>query len=99
MILPQRLTGHLGGPAFTGFARARVALGFAQIDRHKVLVTDRLHGHIMASLFGKPHVVIDNSYGKISNFIETWGMDNVTLRATDFAEAHEMAQELLTHTG
>lgn len=99
MVLPQRLTGHLGGPAFTSFARARVALGFAQIDRHKVLVTDRLHGHIMASLLGKPHVVIDNFYGKISNYIEAWGADDATLRATDFAQAHEMSKDLLARTG
>lgn len=99
MILPQRLTGYTGEPAFTRFARARVAMGFAQIDRHKVLVTDRLHGHIMATLLGKPHVVIDNFYGKISNFIEAWGADDATLRATDFAEAHEMAEELLARAG
>jgi pyruvyl transferase EpsO len=97
--LPQRLTGHTGAPAFTAFARARVALGFAQIDSHAVLVTDRLHGHIMATLLGKPHVVIDNFYGKITNFIDAWGADAVTLRATDFAQAHEMADQMLARGG
>jgi exopolysaccharide biosynthesis predicted pyruvyltransferase EpsI len=70
-------------------------MGFAQIDRHEVLVTDRLHGHIMATLLGKPHVVIDNFYGKIANFIKAFGKDDVTLSAENFAQAHEMAQQLL----
>lgn len=81
--------------AFTAMARSRVALGFAQLDTAEVVVTDRLHGHIMASLLGKPHVVIDNFYGKIANFIKAWPADTITLQARDYAQAHDMAQQLL----
>ena len=58
-------------------------------------MTDRLHGHIMATLLGKPHVVIDNFYGKIANFIHAWPTDDKTLQARDYAEAQEMARGLL----
>lgn len=81
--------------AFAAMAEARVARGFVQLDRAEVVVTDRLHGHIMATLLGKPHVVIDNYYGKIRNFIAAFGDDGQTLQAHDYAEARDMAQALL----
>jgi pyruvyl transferase EpsO len=40
------------------------------LGRH--VVTDRLHGHILCTLLGIPHTVLDNNYGKLSRFIETW---------------------------
>jgi pyruvyl transferase EpsO len=99
MLVPRLpgLGGLAGAPreaAFTRMARDRVMLGFAQLDAAEVVVTDRLHGHIMASLLGKPHVVIDNFYGKITNFIRAWGARD-TLQARDYAEAAELAQTLL----
>jgi pyruvyl transferase EpsO len=36
------------------------------------IVTDRLHGHILAMLMGKPHDFYDNSYGKNSAFCLSW---------------------------
>ncbi|MFN3847564.1 MAG: polysaccharide pyruvyl transferase family protein [Paracoccaceae bacterium] len=80
---------------FNAMATARVNLGFAQLDRAEVVVTDRLHGHIMSTLLGKPHVVIDNYYGKIARFIDAFGKDDVTLQANTYAEAREMADSLL----
>ncbi|MFN7225433.1 MAG: polysaccharide pyruvyl transferase family protein [Paracoccaceae bacterium] len=80
---------------FNAMATARVNLGFAQLDRAEVVVTDRLHGHIMSTLLGKPHVVIDNYYGKIARFIDAFGKDDATLQASTYAEAREMADDLL----
>lgn len=40
--------------------------------RHEYIVTDRLHGHILACLMTKPHTVLDNSYGKNSGYSEIW---------------------------
>ncbi len=42
----------------------------------KTIVTDRLHGHILALMMGKKHVVLDNSYGKNSHFVATWSDDD-----------------------
>jgi pyruvyl transferase EpsO len=36
------------------------------------IVTDRLHGHILCVLMKKPHIALDNSYGKVSAFYDTW---------------------------
>lgn len=36
------------------------------------IVTDRLHGHILASLLQKKHIILDNNYGKIFNYNQLW---------------------------
>jgi pyruvyl transferase EpsO len=40
-----------------------------------VVVTDRLHGHILSVLLGIPNVLMDNSYGKNQSFYATWTQD------------------------
>jgi pyruvyl transferase EpsO len=34
--------------------------------------TSRLHGHILSCLMDKPNTLLDNSYGKNSNYYKTW---------------------------
>lgn len=34
--------------------------------------TSRLHGHILSCLLDKPNILLDNSYGKNSNYYNTW---------------------------
>lgn len=58
--------------AFPALARQRLARGLTLLSQGQVLVTDRLHGHILALQLGIPHVVLDNSYGKLHNFISAW---------------------------
>jgi len=53
-------------------AAQRLARGVALLSSAKVVVTDRLHAHLLALLLGIPHVVLDNSYGKLHNFIASW---------------------------
>tara|TARA_R110002124_G_scaffold93182_4_gene236726 strand:+ start:2997 stop:4085 length:1089 start_codon:yes stop_codon:yes gene_type:complete len=43
-----------------------------RMGQHPVWVTSRLHGFILGLLLGKPVFAIDNSYGKLSSYIETW---------------------------
>jgi len=38
------------------------------IGQSRRIVTDRLHGHILAIMMGKEHELHDNSYGKNSSF-------------------------------
>lgn len=40
--------------------------------KHDFVITDRLHGHILASLLNTPNCVLDNSYGKNSNYVKAW---------------------------
>lgn len=44
----------------------------ALFSAHDRVVTDRLHGHIFASLLGLPNQVLDNVYGKNSRYVSTW---------------------------
>jgi len=67
-------------------ARRRVMAGARQLAQGRQIVTDRLHMHLISSLLRRPHVVLDNSYGKISRYIDAFGQDDLTIRATSLAE-------------
>jgi pyruvyl transferase EpsO len=53
-------------------AWTRVRRGCAILSAGRAVVTDRLHGHILCVLMDIPHVVLDNSYGKLSHFYDSW---------------------------
>lgn len=57
---------------FNRMAMSRLSRGCRILSLGKVVITDRLHGHILSTLLGIPHVTLDNSYGKISSFRKTW---------------------------
>jgi pyruvyl transferase EpsO len=50
-------------------AHNRFRRGIRQIARGRAIVTDRLHVHICSLLLGRPHAVLDNSYGKVRRFM------------------------------
>ncbi|BCJ91928.1 exopolysaccharide biosynthesis protein [Terrihabitans soli] len=58
--------------AFEWLAILRLRQGRRALSRGRIVVTDRLHAHIFSLLLGIPHVVVDNSYGKVGRFIEKW---------------------------
>ncbi len=65
----------------------------------RVVVTDRLHAHILCSLAEIPHVFLNNSYGKNFNYFESWSRPSPWCRlAGTQAQAWQLAQELLTIT-
>lgn len=82
--------------AYDPLATWRVGRGFAQLSREAVLVTDRLHGHILAMLTGTPHVLLDDDTGKVRAFHETWtrGVEGVAW-ADDPAQALLLARRML----
>jgi len=81
-------------------ARKRVQYGIDILSRGKVVVTDRLHAHILCFLCQIPHVLIDNSYGKLSNYYDTWTKDSdITFWAKTFDEGVELAQEITKKDG
>jgi pyruvyl transferase EpsO len=43
------------------------------------VVTDRLHGAIAARLAGRPVTLIDNSYGKLRGYYDTWWCDDPSM--------------------
>ena len=42
------------------------------LSRGRIVVTDRLHAHVMCVLLGIPHVLLDNSYGKVSSVYRSY---------------------------
>lgn len=57
---------------WNALAKERMARGVALIERGRIVVTDRLHTHILSILLNKPHVLLDNSYGKLGNYFNAW---------------------------
>lgn len=93
----QTFTHSLLLSAATRAARMRMNYGVELLSQSRCVVTDRLHGHIICFILGIPHVAMDNSYGKVSGFIETWGTDQGALThfASDGGEAHKLSEKLV----
>ena len=49
--------------------------GTAQLANYKRIYSTRLHAMILAVMLGRPVKFIDNSYGKIGSYYETWLKD------------------------
>lgn len=54
------------------YARARLAYGIDLLSRGRIVVTDRLHAHILSSLLDIPNFFFDSYDGKISALYNTW---------------------------
>ena len=46
--------------------------GIYRVMQGNVVITNRLHGHILCIILGIPHVFLPNSYYKNESFYETW---------------------------
>jgi pyruvyl transferase EpsO len=81
--------------SFQSAAKQRVERGLDQLSRGKVILTDRLHAHILAVLIGRPHVIMDNSYGKIGNFYRAFTREASQVRyTTSLEEAISLARSI-----
>lgn len=80
---------------YTPLANERLRRGLNTLSAGDVVITDRLHGHILAVLLGISHVILDNTYGKLSTFHATWtsGLDGVRF-ARSPGEARDLAKSL-----
>ncbi len=54
----------------------RLRRGCRILNQGRIVITDRLHGHIVCLLLGIPHVLLDNSYGKVRGFYDAWTAGN-----------------------
>lgn len=75
-------------------AAYRLACGVRMLSRGQIIVSDRLHAHLIAGLMGKPHISLDNSYGKIGRYIATWGKDEQTLQVSNLQEVEAALEQL-----
>lgn len=59
-------------------------------EPYSLIMTNRLHGHILASLMGKPNVLFDNRYGKNSAYANQWtGQSPLVREETDSIQTKE----------
>ena len=99
--IEHKIRSRIGDPAFARFhyfqrlATIRLQRGLALLSKGRVVVTDRLHAHVLSFLMDIPHVVLDNDYGKVSSFIAAWtsGSDLVAT-ANDPDEALRLKDRL-----
>jgi pyruvyl transferase EpsO len=72
------------GLTYAPLARRRLDFGCRLLASGRVVISDRLHGVVLALLLGLPVVALDNRNHKVSSFISTWLSDvpSVCLVAT-----------------
>lgn len=94
--LPPRVQGQFPvTPAgFEVLARKRVRRGFNILSCGEVIISDRLHAHILATLLGKPHLVLDNNYGKVGSFMKVWTTGVIAQQVSDLEEATTVAHQM-----
>jgi exopolysaccharide biosynthesis predicted pyruvyltransferase EpsI len=81
---------------YVPLAHERLHRGLTLLASGRVVITDRLHGHILCLLMGVPHVVLDNTYGKLSTFRDAWTADvDSAWWASTPAEASAIASRLV----
>lgn len=94
--LPVNLPDKFGTWALARTNSANVSGAVDLYSHARVIVTDRLHAHVLAALLGKPHVVLDNSYGKVSGiFQEYTGQFSTARYAADLDTARGVAASLV----
>jgi pyruvyl transferase EpsO len=67
---------------YVELARKRVRRGLRLLSSGRFVIIDRLHAYILCVMLGVPRAVIDNSYGKLSGFIDTWMSGEDRLRTS-----------------
>ena len=82
--------------SFDGRAQASFRRAMHILSLGRVVITDRLHGHIFCLLLGIPHVLLNNDSGKNWNFYETWTRESPLCRiARNPPEAWSLARNAL----
>ncbi|MCR2801913.1 polysaccharide pyruvyl transferase family protein [Microbacterium sp. zg-Y818] len=78
--------------SYEAMARLNLRAGRDLFDGASFIVTDRLHAHVLATLLRVPHLVVDNSYGKVSAVA---GGTTLTATVAEFAGTSEAAVRAL----
>jgi len=62
----------LYNPQMQRISLGMMHFGIYQFKQHQMIITNRLHGHILCVLLNIPHIFLANSYHKNESFYETW---------------------------
>jgi exopolysaccharide biosynthesis predicted pyruvyltransferase EpsI len=84
--------------SFETLASLRMEIACRTVSAGRVLVTDRLHGHVLALLLGIPNVCLDNRDGKVRQLCDTWTAGHPLVGwANSLPEAETLARRFLAH--
>ncbi|WP_375514721.1 polysaccharide pyruvyl transferase family protein [uncultured Nostoc sp.] len=87
---------QLYNPSVHQKAWAFMYSGIQQFQQYRLVITNRLHGHILCTLLGIPHIFLPNSYHKNKMFYETWTSQIPFCRfVKDASELEANVRELL----
>jgi pyruvyl transferase EpsO len=77
-ISPAGVSGRIyeAWSAYAAQLLVRSVDAMRQADR---VVTDRLHGAIVARLAGRPVTLVENSYGKLTRYQDAWWRDDASV--------------------
>ena len=76
-------------------SKTRMHRGIKLLASGRIVLTDRLHAHILSILINRPHVITDNCYGKVSDFYQTWTFKNIqSVFVSDTSRLHAEADQL-----
>jgi exopolysaccharide biosynthesis predicted pyruvyltransferase EpsI len=75
-------------------AAQRLQRGVRRLSSARVVITDRLHAHLLCILLGIPHVLMNSRSGKVRSFFDTWTHScELTRWCDDPLQAIRMAEE------
>lgn len=76
-------------------ATHRLRRGCQILSSAELVITDRLHAHILCTLLNIPHIVIDNNYGKLRSFLTAWdyNSNNLFSDASSLDDALQIAEQ------
>lgn len=96
-IQDSRFSGPILDKAYISMLNMNLQAGTGLFRDRSLIVTDRLHAHVLAALMNIPHVVFDNSYGKVKSIFEDYtGTFDAAYYASDETEAISIAKSVLT---
>jgi len=75
-----------------------IKMGENFIGSYDLVVSTRLHGHILALILGVPTIIIDNNYGKNNRFYNTWLKDIPASKLVTNNEELDLALDHISNT-
>eukprot|EP00026_Physarum_polycephalum_P004075 Phypoly_transcript_04092.p1 GENE.Phypoly_transcript_04092~~Phypoly_transcript_04092.p1 ORF type:complete len:731 (-),score=94.91 Phypoly_transcript_04092:77-2083(-) len=85
-----------GNPSLVDKNYDRFYMGLDFLTQARVVVTNRLHGHILSTLLDLPHVIVDNIYGKVFDNHNAWTRNATGVEmAENIDEAMDKALDML----
>lgn len=93
--LPVGLPDRSGSLVIAALNRLNISGAVALYRPASVVISDRLHAHVLAALMGREHVVLDNNYRKVSTIFDDYtGRFSTANYSADLSDAKTRVAEL-----